>query len=278
MCVRKTLFSFGTEFSRYYFDENNDGGIVESCASNEDMFTINDGFIQQYGLKDLDEKEYLIPFKLISFDKPIVTKSFKLIDLSKKTVLHIFGYDNSDFSMSFSYHDSRKDTDNDGTPDEIDAFPEDGRYQKDTDKDGMPDRWENAYHLNADSDEDKNTDADADGLSNLLEFLAHTNPEKEDSDSDGFNDGLEVVLFSDPTDKDSFPPPAPLNVKVTIYQTDPSSLILTWDSVSGNAGDSYAVCYGTTNMSDIKPSDFDICNTFDGTKRQLIDETVFYSH
>ena len=49
----------------------------------------------------------------------------------------------------------------------------------------------------------KTKDADRDGLKNLAEFRAGTNPRKADSDRDGLNDGDEVQVGDDPTDRDS---------------------------------------------------------------------------
>ena len=46
---------------------------------------------------------------------------------------------------------------------------------KDSDFDGMPDEWEKRYELNPSLD-DASQDADADGFTNLEEFLAGTNP------------------------------------------------------------------------------------------------------
>ncbi len=49
----------------------------------------------------------------------------------------------------------------------------------------------------------KAKDTDRDGLKNLAEFKAGTNPRKADSDRDGLNDGDEVKVGDDPTDRDS---------------------------------------------------------------------------
>jgi hypothetical protein len=67
---------------------------------------------------------------------------------------------------------------------------------KDTDGDGMADGWEVAHaacglnpFLN-----DATQDGDTDGLNNLGEFVAHTDPCDEDSDNDTMTDGFEVIL------------------------------------------------------------------------------------
>ncbi len=68
----------------------------------------------------------------------------------------------------------------------------------DTDKDGMPDLWEQQYGLNIDNAADADEDSDQDGLSNLEEYLAGTNPLLADSDGDGYPDSFEKVFGTDP--------------------------------------------------------------------------------
>lgn len=58
---------------------------------------------------------------------------------------------------------------------------------RDSDHDGMPNRFEKRYHLKANAD-DSAKDKDRDGLSNLAEYQAKTNPRKADSDRDGVRD------------------------------------------------------------------------------------------
>ena len=70
----------------------------------------------------------------------------------------------------------------------------------DKDNDGMPDWWERNYG----GDLAPNADADNDGLTNLQEFNAHTNPTLADSDGDTLSDFQEVnTLHTDPLSKDS---------------------------------------------------------------------------
>ena len=49
----------------------------------------------------------------------------------------------------------------------------------DTDDDGIPDQWETKYGLNPEESDDADLDFDKDGLSNLEEYKAGTNPSKD---------------------------------------------------------------------------------------------------
>jgi hypothetical protein len=64
----------------------------------------------------------------------------------------------------------------------------------DTDADGMPDWWEQSFGLNFRDADDATSDADGDGLNNLQEFVAGSQPNNTDSDADGLNDGDEVNI------------------------------------------------------------------------------------
>jgi uncharacterized protein (DUF1800 family) len=75
----------------------------------------------------------------------------------------------------------------------------------DFDNDGMPDAWETAHTFNPANLADAELDADSDGLSNLREFLAGTNPRAADSDGDGASDGVELTNGSDPLSSGSIP-------------------------------------------------------------------------
>jgi hypothetical protein len=60
--------------------------------------------------------------------------------------------------------------------------------KSDSDDDGMPDAYEIEHGLNAMQD-DANADKDQDGLKNLQEFQAQTDPNNPDTDGDGVLDG-----------------------------------------------------------------------------------------
>ena len=67
------------------------------------------------------------------------------------------------------------DSDSDGVIDEQDACPNDFNYAYDADQDTMPDEWEDFYGLAIGLD-DRALDTDNDGVSNLNEFNAKTDP------------------------------------------------------------------------------------------------------
>jgi len=70
----------------------------------------------------------------------------------------------------------------------------------DSDNDGLPDSWEILNNLDPQNIIDGGEDFDNDGLSNLEEYAAETDPNNQDSDSDGMPDGWEVDHALDPND------------------------------------------------------------------------------
>lgn len=97
------------------------------------------------------------------------------------------------------------DADNDGVVDCQDAFPTNPAETLDTDgdgignnadpdddNDGIPDTWEISHGLNPLDATDAALDNDKDGLSNLLEYIAGSDPANPDSDNDGVLDGMDA--------------------------------------------------------------------------------------
>jgi hypothetical protein len=68
----------------------------------------------------------------------------------------------------------------------------------DTDADGLPDDWELWYF--GDLSQGPDDDYDTDGLTNLEEYLAGTDPTNSDTDTDGMPDGWEVQYGLNPLD------------------------------------------------------------------------------
>ena len=74
----------------------------------------------------------------------------------------------------------------------FDVLPVQNRpFLDDSDGDGLPDWWETLYDLDPNSDRENDGaygDPDHDGLTNLAEYLAGTNPTDWDTDGDGISD------------------------------------------------------------------------------------------
>ena len=67
----------------------------------------------------------------------------------------------------------------------------------DADRDGMDDAWEVAHGLNP-AINDRAGDRDADGLTNIQEYLLGTDPSNADTDHDGVGDRVEVAFGYNP--------------------------------------------------------------------------------
>ncbi|MDH5692026.1 MAG: LamG domain-containing protein, partial [Gammaproteobacteria bacterium] len=107
--------------------------------------------------------------------------------------------------LALSNADQVVDTDGDGVPDDLDAFPLDplewadndgdgigDNADTDDDNDGMPDEWEIQYGFDPLNAADALLDADGDGVSNLDEYLGGTNPLPVDTDGDGVPDSQDA--------------------------------------------------------------------------------------
>ena len=77
----------------------------------------------------------------------------------------------------------------------------DAGLTEDTDSDGLPDDWELEEFGNL--SQAAAGDFDNDGVSNIQEFLHHTNPNACDTDGDGINDATEIASGTNPCKTDS---------------------------------------------------------------------------
>ena len=96
-------------------------------------------------------------------------------------------------------------------------------HDADADSDGLPDVWEKAYSGGLTS-MNSLTDSDNDGLSDLREFRAGSNPTVADTDGDGLTDSQEVLTYgSDPTQFDTDGDGLSDSAEVLTYHTDPNN-------------------------------------------------------
>lgn len=92
----------------------------------------------------------------------------------------------------------------------------------DADMDDMPDQWEIANALDPNNGEDAAYDSDADGMTNLQESLAKTDPNQADTDGDGLGDSDEMTIYhTDPTHADTDRDGLSDGDEVNLHNTDP---------------------------------------------------------
>jgi hypothetical protein len=92
--------------------------------------------------------------------------------------------------------DTDGDSESDGSEIQNGSDPLDRNSFQDTDSDSLPDAWELLHGLDPSVDTDAASDNDGDGLSNLEEFTAGTDPNDSDSDDDGLTDFEEVYIYN----------------------------------------------------------------------------------
>jgi hypothetical protein len=86
----------------------------------------------------------------------------------------------------------------------------------------MNDEWEGLFSLVVGTD-DSALDPDADGLSNLLEFVNNAKPNNADTDGDGLNDGVEVnTHHTSPTNTDTDRDGLSDDAEVNTHGTNPT--------------------------------------------------------
>ncbi len=107
----------------------------------------------------------------------------------------------------------------------------------DSDGDGLPDYWEALYTSPSSTTSlTPGADADGDGLSNLVEFQKHTNPNVLDTDGDNLSDGAEVNTYhSDPLLLDTDGDTINDDVEVNTYHTSPTNADSDNDGFADNA-------------------------------------------
>ena len=135
----------------------------------------------------------------------------------------------------------------------IDKYPFLVDLDIDDDNDSLPDTWESKVGLSVSTN---NTfgDEDSDGLSNIQEYLARTNPFDENTDNDLLTDGDEVnIYFTDPNTADSDGDRLSDYEEIFIYLTNPNDI----DTDSDVMNDYWEILYGLNPLSDDSAEDPD---------------------
>lgn len=124
-------------------------------------------------------------------------------------------------------------------------------HDADADNDGLPDVWEKTYASGLLTSMNGLTDKDNDGLSDLREFRAGSNPTVADTDGDGLSDSQEVLVYgTDPTQADTDGDGLD-DEEETVRRTDPLSA----DTDADGLTDYQEVALGTNPL--LKDSDGD---------------------
>lgn len=114
--------------------------------------------------------------------------------------------------------------------------------ESDTDLDGLPDFWETTFF--GDLSEGPTDNNDNDGLTNLEELNAGSNPTLADSDADGLDDDVELAL-AEPTDVNNPDTDADGLTDGEEVNGNPSSNPLIADTDFDGFGDFFEVCAGS---------------------------------
>ncbi|MCB1615892.1 MAG: hypothetical protein KDI30_07740, partial [Pseudomonadales bacterium] len=160
------------------------------------------------------------------------------------------------------------DTDGDGIDDGADIAPLNPAWYSDTDSDGMPDEWEGDNGLNVGVD-DSAANADTDGLTNLQEYQAGTDPQSDDTDLDGTNDDVDIAPLDPVNSADLDEDGMPDGWESANSLNDADSLDASVDSDSDGLSNLYEYLVGTARTN----PDTDNDGTFDGADIWPLDPT-----
>ena len=138
------------------------------------------------------------------------------------------------------------------------------KYDGDLDNDGMPNGWETEHGFDPRDPDDANDDPDGDGLSNVQEYLAETDPTSSDTDGDGIDDANDAFPTGNPetTDSDSDGLPDAVeddnsNGRVDFSETDPNNSDTDGDGISDGDEDANHNGYVEAGETDPRRSDTD---------------------
>jgi RHS repeat-associated protein len=119
-----------------------------------------------------------------------------------------------------------------GDPNYVDMGAYECYYQQDADNDKMADDWELLYDLDPTDPCDAGYDTDSDGLTNLEEYNAQTDPTDDNTDDDTFKDGFEVDNGLDPLVNSE-------GECVTVYEYDSAGAVTLQRDIEVRDGSAY---------------------------------------